>query len=92
MSNNLMTTSRWVLLSLTIAANNMFIKKLFNNFLQKLILTTKPRRHKGKIRSIFSTSCLRAFLAKRIFRSEAAENFFFYVICKELEIYFMSAS
>jgi hypothetical protein len=53
----------------------MFTKKPTNNFLQKLILATKARRHKGKMRSIFSTSCLCAFVANRIFCSEAAENF-----------------
>ena len=63
------------------AANDMFTKRLINNFLQKLILATKSRRHKGKMRSIFSTlpagMQVRTFapVANRIFCSEAAENF-----------------
>jgi hypothetical protein len=59
------------------AANDMFTKRLENIFLQKLNLATKALRHKGKMRSIFSASCLCAFVASLLFCSEAAENFFF---------------
>ncbi len=47
------------------AANDMFTKRIIKNALQKAFLAItcpdpsgKPLRHKGKMRSIFSASCL----------------------------------
>jgi hypothetical protein len=36
------------------AANDMFTERIIYNALQKAFLATKPRRHKGKMQSIFS--------------------------------------
>jgi hypothetical protein len=63
----------------------MFTKRLENNFLLKFNLATKALRHKGKIRSIFSASCLCDFVAIPVFCSEAAENYFLHVIWQPVQ-------
>ncbi len=55
------------------AANDKYFKRLINNFLQKLNLATKTPSHKGKMLRIFSTSCLRAFVAN-LFSQRSVEN------------------
>ncbi len=70
------------------AANVKYFRSLINNFLQKLILATKARRHKGKKLCFFSTSCLRAFVAR--FFAAKLRKLFLTVICKE-DKFFLSA-
>jgi hypothetical protein len=43
-------------------------------FYKKINLATKTLRHKGKMRSIFATSCLCALVASHIFCSKAEKN------------------
>ena len=72
------------------AANDKYFKRLINNFLQKLNVATKTRRHKGKCVAFFypvcrqAGSCLCAFVANP-FLSEAEKSLI--VICKELKTF-----
>jgi hypothetical protein len=44
---------KYILFRFIDATNDIFTRRQVKNFLQKLFLATKPRRHKEKMRSIF---------------------------------------
>ena len=68
------------------AANDKYFKRLINNFLQKLNLATKTRRHKGKCVAFFYLVPLR-LCGKPLFAAKLRKKFSF-VICKELKFFF----